>query len=865
MARWAAVAGALALAVLAFEAQASVPGVVNFQGRLRDSGGAVVADGDHGMTFRIYDAEVDGTLLWSEIQDVSTVGGLFSVLLGSMTALPSDLFDGDLWLSLEVETDGEMEPRFRLASVPYALKARDAETVGGRQVGAADGDIVAVQPSGMLPALDGSQLSGVDAASVEGQSLANLDDRYVDTAGDTMTGALTLPADGLLAGVDQLVISGGKVGVGTATPSAALDVARGLRVDTSPAQTNIIGGYDGNGVTAGVVGATIFGGTSDYSGSPYANLVTDDYGTISGGAGNVAGDGAVNTTNTPFTTIGGGHENTVNYTYGTVGGGHDNTAGWCATVAGGESNTATGWGSVVAGGRENIANSQYAAVLSGSSNSAGGNNSVVCGGMFNAASGHYVGILGGYECEASGNFCFAAGTKARAAHNGTFVLTDSEYSDFASTANDQFLVRAAGGVGINTTSPGSALDVNGTVTATKFIGDGSELTGIASGTGGVTNTGTTTIGADSDSDGVGIIAFQTKNTTRMALANDGKLGIGTQTPATNLHVASAGDAAILLAADTDNVTESDNPYLKLTQDGGGVASVLGICGDAGLGPEAAAYSGTLPNATLFGNTVGTGALQLGTNSAVRMTFHSGGNVGISTTAPAEKLDVAGTVRATQLDVENAAGAFAEARVTSGAGSDARLVLDIAGQDWEIANDASNNYALSFRRNGAERLRIDADGDVYGRTVTRHYQIPASQFISWRGQNQSAFNNGNFYQMSGSSALAAPVQLPEEAQMTRFSIYYHEDEPGAYAKVSGAIYRRYPDGSTVVVCASIPQTDTTDNADIQTLTTTTIDYPSIQNDALQYYVRIFVDDWSGDPDTKIYGATIVYTLSKIHGD
>jgi len=205
-------------------AQAGVPDVVSFQGRLRGSGGAVVADGDHGMTFRIYDAEVDGTLLWSEIQDVSTVGGLFSVLLGSVTALPSDLFDGDLWLSIEVETDGEMEPRFRLASVPYAFKARDAETLGGRQVGTADGEIVAVQPSGMLPALDGSQLSGVDAASVEGQSLANLDDRYVDAAGDTMTGPLVLLGNGLVAGTDQFVLADGNVGVGTATPTRRLEV-----------------------------------------------------------------------------------------------------------------------------------------------------------------------------------------------------------------------------------------------------------------------------------------------------------------------------------------------------------------------------------------------------------------------------------------------------------------------------------------------------------------------------------------------------------------------------------------------------------------------------------------------------------------
>jgi hypothetical protein len=53
---------------------------------------------------------------------------------------------------------------------------------------------------------------------------------YVNTAGDTMTGALSLPADGLVVGVDQLVLSGGNLGVGTPAPGAKLEVAGGLKV-----------------------------------------------------------------------------------------------------------------------------------------------------------------------------------------------------------------------------------------------------------------------------------------------------------------------------------------------------------------------------------------------------------------------------------------------------------------------------------------------------------------------------------------------------------------------------------------------------------------------------------------------------------
>lgn len=64
---------------------------------------------------------------------------------------------------------------------------------------------------------------------------------------------------------------------------------------------------------------------------------------------------------------------------------------------------------------------------------------------------------------------------------------------------------------------------NGNIGAATYTGDGSGLTGIGSGTGGVINTGSTTIGADSDSDGVGIIVLQTRGTTRLTVANNGDI------------------------------------------------------------------------------------------------------------------------------------------------------------------------------------------------------------------------------------------------------------------------------------------------------------------------------------------------------
>jgi hypothetical protein len=67
--------------------------------------------------------------------------------------------------------------------------------------------------------------SAGDAATVGGNppsafAPATGSPNYVAKAGDTMTGTLNLPANGLVAGNNQLVLNGGNVGIGTATPEA---------------------------------------------------------------------------------------------------------------------------------------------------------------------------------------------------------------------------------------------------------------------------------------------------------------------------------------------------------------------------------------------------------------------------------------------------------------------------------------------------------------------------------------------------------------------------------------------------------------------------------------------------------------------
>ena len=105
---------------------AAVPHLIRFQGKVTDKAGAPL-NGAYNITFRIYNSQTGGTLLWSETQSAVPVNnGIFTALLGNVAAL--DLpFDESYWLSMEVNNDGEMAPRQTVSSVGYAIHAETAE------------------------------------------------------------------------------------------------------------------------------------------------------------------------------------------------------------------------------------------------------------------------------------------------------------------------------------------------------------------------------------------------------------------------------------------------------------------------------------------------------------------------------------------------------------------------------------------------------------------------------------------------------------------------------------------------------------------------------------------------------------------
>ncbi len=194
--------------LLSFSAWADVPLQINYQGYLADSSGMPVTGTNIPMKFRIFDVATGSTDLWAEDQAVDVQSGIYDVVLGDGTTT-NGTFDTALFatqpLWLEVEVNGEtMSPRQKITSVAYAMQAGQADT-----------------------------LDGMDSTD------------FMGTGGGTITGTLTLPADGLVAGTNQLVMSGGNVGIGTDSPSCALDVDGDIR---TTGVLKMVGGMSGGTV-----------------------------------------------------------------------------------------------------------------------------------------------------------------------------------------------------------------------------------------------------------------------------------------------------------------------------------------------------------------------------------------------------------------------------------------------------------------------------------------------------------------------------------------------------------------------------------------------------------------------------------------
>lgn len=208
--------------------------------------------------------------------------------------------------------------------------------------------------------------------------------------------------------------------------------------------------------------------------------------------------------------------------------------------------------------------------------------------------------------------------------------------DQADTA-ERFRIDTDGNVGIGTNNPVQKLQVDGSI---------------------YSNGGEFFVNNNKGISAVGDLILKTNdgtnyNTTMHLDGADRFVGIGTTTPAGNLHIKSIdniGDANLIIEADADNNVESDNPRLELRQDNNLVSGALYLEGNASQ-----TANGTFANSLVIDSkasstagshaihfvTGGLAANQTGgpTNGSVKMTIDSAGLVGIGLNNPSAGLHV----------------------------------------------------------------------------------------------------------------------------------------------------------------------------------------------------------------------------------
>jgi Chaperone of endosialidase len=202
----------------------TVPRMMRFSGTVTDTRGKAMS-GVAGITFSIYKEQQGGAALWMETQNVNLDStGHYTTLLGSTKpeGLPQDLFtSGEArWVEVQVQEQPESR-RVLLLSVPYALKAADAETVGGLPASA----FVLAAPSNNVgngptsPASSASTQNVLTPGTITGSGTPGFLPDF--------TGAATI---GNSAVFQSGTSPTARIGINTSTPTTNLDVNGGAAV-----------------------------------------------------------------------------------------------------------------------------------------------------------------------------------------------------------------------------------------------------------------------------------------------------------------------------------------------------------------------------------------------------------------------------------------------------------------------------------------------------------------------------------------------------------------------------------------------------------------------------------------------------------
>ncbi|NEQ11818.1 MAG: hypothetical protein F6K37_39920 [Moorea sp. SIO4E2] len=230
----------------------------------------------------------------------------------------------------------------------------------------------------------------------------------------------------------------------------------------------------------------------------------------------------------------------------------------------------------------------------------------------------------------------------------------------------------SGNVGIGTTNPSTKLEVDGTVQATRFEGDGSGLTGISA-------------GGTKWSDG----------SSNKIYYNAGNVGIGTTNPQSLLQVGDGlgGGNRPWMTTGLQVAWNSDTVFLGLKDEG------------ADRKDSVLAWGDNTNDAFRFIFAASGGAA----DGQEIMRLQPNGNVGIGTTNPSEKLEVAGTVKATKFEGDSSVG------------------------NAELANNSVTNQKIADKSVTNAKIADKSISMVKLDDVTKNALNQASQVQSLQGQ------------------------------------------------------------------------------------------------------------------------------------
>ncbi|MBA4387070.1 MAG: hypothetical protein C0404_03755 [Verrucomicrobia bacterium] len=391
---------------------ADVPQLMNYQGRLLS--GTNLVNGNVGLSLRLFNVASGGSVIYEDSNTVTVVDGLYSTFIGdnsTVGSLVNALTNSQVWI--EVAVNGvALAPRERLASAGYSLGTRGLLVTTNMSVVFNPAQNV-IDPLAPLSAIGGGNQNIIQSNAYR-----------------------------------SVIGGGGGNTIQTNANASFLGGGEGNSIQAY-AYYSFLGGGGGNSIRLSAICSVLGGGSGN-------SIQTNAYYSVLGG-----GEDNSIQPDAWRAVLGGGQQNSIQVGAGHsfLGGGQGNSIQTNASscfLGGGDNNSIQhdAYDSVLGGGSGNsIQHDTWRAFIGGGEGNKIGVNayySVIPGGLNNAVSN-------------GARNAFAAGYRAKANHAGSFVWADRQESDFASTATNQFLIRASGGLGVNVTNSAYTADFGGRI------------------------------------------------------------------------------------------------------------------------------------------------------------------------------------------------------------------------------------------------------------------------------------------------------------------------------------------------------------------------------------------------------------------